>query len=201
MKEIKNREQWLQQAVGLAEVHFSAKGFKVPVVHVACGFPSHRALSGVMGECWDAEASKDGLCQVFVSPLVDDPVRVMDILIHELVHTVVGIEANHGKVFRKCALAVGLTGKMTSTVAGPELKEILTEWAKKLGEYPNSAIVPNLKEKKKQTTRMVKAECQCGYVVRLSKKWIEEVGWPHCPKHGEMKGTLPEEKDNDEDPS
>lgn len=41
-------------------------------------------------------------------------------------------------------------------------------------------------QKKKQTTRLKKAECsQCGYTVRLTQKWLE-VGPPGCPLHGAM---------------
>ena len=37
---------------------------------------------------------------------------------------------------------------------------------------------------KKQSTRMLKAECpECGYTIRLSKKWAD-VGLPNCPTDG-----------------
>lgn len=39
---------------------------------------------------------------------------------------------------------------------------------------------------KKQTTRLLKVECgQCGYTVRLTRKWLD-VGPPGCPEHGPM---------------
>lgn len=39
---------------------------------------------------------------------------------------------------------------------------------------------------KKQTTRLLKVECgQCGYTVRLTRKWLD-VGPPGCPEHGAM---------------
>lgn len=39
---------------------------------------------------------------------------------------------------------------------------------------------------KKQTARLLKAECaECGYTVRVTAKWLE-VGPPHCPAHGAM---------------
>lgn len=47
--------------------------------------------------------------------------------------------------------------------------------------------------KPKQSTRMLKASCTgdndgapCGYTVRLSKKWAQELGAPGCPVHGAM---------------
>lgn len=40
---------------------------------------------------------------------------------------------------------------------------------------------------KKQTTRLMKVLCaDCGYVARVSRKWLDEVGPPHCPDHGPM---------------
>lgn len=29
-------------------------------------------------------------------------------------------------------------------------------------------------------------ELICAYTVRLTRKWLEDVGPPHCPDHGEM---------------
>jgi hypothetical protein len=58
-------------------------------------------------------------------------------------------------------------------------------------------LVPGLKLRKVQTTRMKKAVCDCGYTVRLTKKWMDEVGLPICPggtsekAHGPMKSELP----------
>lgn len=43
--------------------------------------------------------------------------------------------------------------------------------------------------KKKQSTRLLKCSCQnegCGYTVRITRKWLDELGAPHCPMHGEM---------------
>lgn len=53
--------------------------------------------------------------------------------------------------------------------------------------------------KKKQTTRLKKAECGlCGYTVRLTQKWID-VGLPLCPKHRTpMELAAGEEESNDE---
>lgn len=36
-------------------------------------------------------------------------------------------------------------------------------------------------------SRLRKCECgECGYVARVTSKWIDEVGAPHCPNHGAM---------------
>ena len=40
----------------------------------------------------------------------------------------------------------------------------------------------------KQTTRQFKAQCEtCGYTIRISRKWLAEVGAPDCPAgHGKL---------------
>jgi hypothetical protein len=50
---------------------------------------------------------------------------------------------------------------------------------------------------KKQTTRMLKAECAaegCGYTVRVASKWVKDKGPPlcPCPDHGAMAVDFPE---------
>lgn len=52
---------------------------------------------------------------------------------------------------------------------------------------------PTSTAKPKQSTRMLKAICQsetdgeaCGYTVRITRKWVDELGAPCCPVHGSM---------------
>ena len=198
------REQWLLAAVELIRPHFKAKDYEIPRVRVSCGWPSKSPLSSkkrALGECWSAEADAEGITQVFVSPYLDEVSRVVDVLVHELVHATVGCKEKHNKVFRKCALAVGLEGKMTATVAGEELLEIIGEWVKELGGYPNAKLDLTKAPTKKQGTRMIKAECgKCGYVLRTTRKWLEEVGPPLCAcNHEPMGYKLPDPADSDAD--
>jgi hypothetical protein len=176
------REQWLTNAVVEMEPWFQAKGYKVPAVRVSVGFPyaSKRAI----GQCWDKSAASDKRAQLYVSPVIEkevEPQGVLSILVHEVVHAVVGNENKHNKVFKKCALAVGLTGKMTETVSGEELTTVSHEWMKKLGPYPHVKLNLGKRPTKKQTTRMLKCVCaECGYTVRTSQKWLD-IGVPSCP--------------------
>ena len=122
--------------------------------------------------------------QFAASVIVDDINDVLAVLVHELVHAVVGNKAGHGPLFRKCALAVGLEGKMKSTTASPALKLRLNALAETLGVYPHGKL--NLSGRKKQSTRMVKMECpRCGYIARTSQKNIDEHGPVICPCNGE----------------
>jgi hypothetical protein len=185
-----NRESWLEAAIELSRPWFEGVGYVVPKVRVSCGWPSVRGLSKKnkrVGECWDKSAADDSVAQIFISPFIVDPLEVISILVHEEVHAVVGCKEGHNKVFGKCARAVGLEAKLTSTESGEELLRQSEKWIKELGGYPHAKLDGMTGPTKKQGTRMVKCECaECGYVCRTTRKWIEEVGAPHCPKHGTM---------------
>lgn len=196
--EYKTREEWLEAAVHVMTPHFEAQGWKIPKVRVSVGWGFRGGLK-VGGQCWDSKASSDGVHQIFVSPnrLDDpkDPYSALAILAHEVCHAVAGIEAAHGPEFKKVATSIGLTGKMTSTVPSDDMQPTLAQWRLALGPYPHAKLDPGMSPKKKQTTRMVKCECKkpgdsedgtCGFMCRTSRKWIDDVGVPHCPKHGKM---------------
>lgn len=199
----KYREEWLLAAVDLMRPLFSDKGYTVPEVKVSCGWPSSRALSAkkrVLGEAWCKTAASDKVAQIFITPWLDKPTDdqgILPTLIHEIVHATVGNKEGHNKVFGKCARAVGLEGKLTSTTAGKELLALCIEWNGKLGLFPHSKLDALKRPTKKQTTRLIKCECkQTGYTVRITRKWLEEVGAPICPATNKpMSYEIPDDLD------
>ena len=178
------REQWLQAATEIFRPWFEKRDFSYPdKLRVACSFTGHGVKGNAIGECWATICSKDSACEIMISPVLDDPSRVLDVLLHELIHAVLGIEEGHGKVFRALATDLGLTGKMTATIASPDLVEDLKPIIEQLGAYPHAALTAMVGPKKKQTTRLIKLVCpceDCGYTVRTTAKWLE-VGYPTCP--------------------
>lgn len=163
---------------------FLQHGAVVPVVRVSVGFPGGASPKKAIGQYWPGLACKDATASVFISPVLHEPIRALDVLVHELVHAV-HPTAGHKGAFAKLAKAIGLEGKMTATVAGPALKERLNNLAAELGEYPHAGI--NLSDRKKQTTRLNKAECStCGYTCRVTAKWIDSIGAPLCPCNGRV---------------
>ena len=53
---------------------------------------------------------------------------------------------------------------------------------------------------KKQTKRHIKCLCsECGYTARTSRKWLDQVGPPHCPAHGQMEVIEDETGQPDDD--
>jgi hypothetical protein len=181
-----NREHWLTQAAqDLEATLFAPLDKSLPEKwRVSCSWPSSRAsgknAKGVIGQCFDPLASADGTAEMIISMSQDDPLEVLAILAHEMVHAIEGIAAGHGAPFKRTALAIGLTGKMTATIAGDAFKQSVAPIITDLGDYPHAAV--DLTKRKKQKTRMVKMSCSaCGYIARTSRANIEKHGAALCP--------------------
>ena len=176
-----NREAWLgMMTEQYIKPHFQAKGYTIPNnIRMSCSLTSTKKS---IGQCWSNLNSGDNHFEIFISPKISDSSRVIDILIHELAHAVVGIRAGHKKPFADCAKSVGLEGKMTATTATTELKVTISQGVAELGEYPHAPLTES--GIKKQTTRQLKCVCKsCGYQVYTSRKWIE-LAMPICPDSG-----------------
>src|SRR5688572_6260631 len=111
------RQIWLEAGVEALRVRFADVGYTVPrAVRVSIGWPKGGRKR--IGECWSDTASSDKHHEIFISPQLGERAmgtRILGVLAHELAHAVVGIPAGHKAPFKKCALAIGLTGKMTAT--------------------------------------------------------------------------------------
>ena len=135
-----------------------------------------------------------------ISPVIDAPMRVAGINAHETIHAV-GLKCRHRGPFATVARALGLEGPLTATTEGVAFKRHVAPILDALGPYPHAALlnprsggpsrgdpgeVPS-SGAPKQGTRLLKCQCtNCGYVARVTRKWIDAVGRPHCPHHGEM---------------
>ena len=185
------REQWLEKlAARLTSTVFKKAGYEVPKnIRFTCGWPSTGALSAKrkrIGECWDSGASGDKTFEIFISPALDNAMKVAGVLAHEMIHATVGIEAGHKRPFKSCALAIGLEGKMTATTEGPEFKAAVEPILAKLGKYPH-AVLNGSTGAKKQSTRLIKVQCpECEFNARITRKWLDAVGGPVCPEHNSV---------------
>jgi hypothetical protein len=194
-----SRESYLCAATNELRPYFAKLGLPLPEkIRFAIAFTSHGKKGRVAGECWQAGASDDGHHEIIIRADFADPAEVIGILVHELVHAALPPDVKHGKEFREAALRIGLEGPMRHAMPGAVLKERLNELASSLGPFPHARLnfdrvtlagVVAADKPKKQTTRMLKAECLgagCGYTVRVAARWIKECGPPHCPQHGAM---------------
>jgi hypothetical protein len=185
------REQWLNNAVTSVRGIFHANGYPIPDhIRVSCGFPSKRARSLYrnVGEHFSPDVSEDATHQIFISPVLDDSVEVLGVLMHELSHAVTG--SGHGTEFRNCVKKVWLEGKPTETKVGVEFRSNFAPILESLGLYPHAKL--NVASSyKPQSTRMLKAVCgtcvvhapdgtvKSQYTIRVSKAWADK-GLPTC---------------------
>jgi hypothetical protein len=173
------RQQWLELAVEALRLRFADAGYSIPQnIRVAIGWPKRAASCGAIGECWAVEASSDQHAELFISPQLTEGARILDVLAHELVHATVGTEAGHRKPFKQCALKIGLQGPMRSTTAGPDFVAWAEPLFKRIGPYPAGFLT----DTPKQGTRMLRCQCRaCGYIARVSRRWLDLAGPPICP--------------------
>lgn len=176
------REAWLTDGVKQLRPIFDRAGYTIPEnVAVSVGWPGRASVTKTVGQCWKTIASADGRNQVFISPSIEDGARALDILAHELCHAIDDCEHGHKGPFVKMVRAIGLEGKPTETIAGTELAGKLAKIVERLGEYPQGRLNPGM-GRPKQSTRLLKVECGgCGYLARITSKWIDEAGCPICP--------------------
>jgi len=193
------REGWLRAAMDELRPQFASHGYALPEnIRYAIAFTSG-GKRGMEGECWHPESSADKHFEIFIRADIADPLEVLGILVHELIHTLLPPEAKHGKEFRDIALRMGLEGKMSHAKPAPPLRERLKIIAANLGPLPHAALdfVSGSDRPKKAGVRMLKAECSaaCGYTVRIIPKWAK-VGLPVCPvdaAHGQLRCDIPDD--------
>lgn len=178
------REAWLQRAVDDFRIDFDDLGCPLPLgLHVSVGWPTG-SRGAAIGQCFPSYLARDGASHIFVSPALDDPVLVLGVMVHELVHAALDCEGGHGRLFGRLARELGLAGRLTATRPGPELRARLNALVGSLGDYPHAAL-RRPRAAKRQTTRLLKvmAVDECGYTVRVARMWLDRVGFPSCP-HG-----------------
>jgi hypothetical protein len=171
MKQHSVREAWLEDAVRHLEPVFSKAGYAIPPVRVSCGFPASSSPRTTLGQCWPRERSGGGVNEIFISPKLDDPVQLLDTLVHELCHAVDDCFSGHGEDFKGIAQTVGLEGPARMAHATEELTVRLMMISQELGPYPHQAIV--FPPPRPSNASRNKAKCgQCGYEVTLLKNGL-----------------------------
>lgn len=180
-----NREAWLSALAAKLSDHFTLSGFPLPEqISYAVGFPSKGGRSKTrrkIGECWDARCAA-GTTHVLISPVIKTAEEAAATLVHELIHAAIGPARGHDKLFKNAMKAIGLEGRPTATVAGPELQQRLADILATLGPYPHQPLEfqdPDRKQSEKG--RMLKAYCPAhpDFPIRASKKVLEEAP-PKC---------------------
>lgn len=181
----KTREEWLDNAVKKLAPLFKDHGKLPEKIHAIVSFPDKKNHHSILGVCYPPTFSKDKGTYIFITPGQGkgEEVRILDILVHELIHSInfAVKQKGHGKCFSKIAKAVGLEGKMTATVASKELKAKLEAIAKELGEFPHVAMVTPFKKNRHLvnggSVRLWDLAIP-GYKCYVFKSWLKQYGPP-----------------------
>ncbi|MCK5602738.1 hypothetical protein KAR91_12735 [Candidatus Pacearchaeota archaeon] len=181
MIEHPNREAWFKAAAVALEARvFKPAGYELPKLRVGVGWPTGNRMK-VGGQCFDASLSEDKTYEIFVSPRKYEPLVILGTLVHELSHTLAGVKAAHKKPFIEVMRAVGMLAPFTQSIVSDDLPPVLDGIVTKLGPYPHAALGIKKKDGQKGS-RLLKVECpECGYVARITRKWLDEAGAPICP--------------------
>ncbi len=183
------REGWLVDAIGhLSTEFFTGRGHKVPAkLQVSCGWV--KGGKDAIGQCWSPDASADETTQMYVSPTEANPVRVLDILLHEMIHAVVGTKEGHKGPFKTLAKDFGLAGKMTVTYTEPgsALEALLKDIATKVGPYPHAAMTKkdSARSYPYKWSRLMSVN-DASYTVTISPRIMKAHGRPSDPWGDEM---------------
>jgi hypothetical protein len=137
----KYAEVWLHEAVELMRPRFAAAGYEIPPVHLSVGFSSkgYRVNSKkyTMGTCCSRKLDKDGINQIFIAPVLDDPMDVLVTLAHELVHAIDDCKHSHGPVFQQISKDLKLTDcRAVNMMDYVETVKLYRWMLDELGRYP-----------------------------------------------------------------
>jgi hypothetical protein len=202
------REAWLRAGASELRAHFKSCGYELAEnIRYAIAFPSTGRKGKRVGECWHSSTSADSCYEIFIRADLSEPEEVLAVLTKELVHTLLPLDAGHGKSFKAAATRIGLEGPMREATPGPLLKERLMGIAGGLGPLPHArlnieqlpmttrgTVAVAIDRPKKQATRYRKAQCtdkDCGFTVRVTVSHVKNIGPPHCPVHGAMTVDMP----------
>ena len=188
MKDIKkiSPDEWTENAVDFFRDDYKRAGYDIPEYYISWGFTSAGSrTTRVAGQAFHPRCSEDKTAHIFLNPTYGkgDEEKLLNIILHEIAHVTVGNEHGHKGPFIKVCKELGMKSPWTATRWTDEGLETAKRVIASIGDFPRARFIKP--KTKKQSTRLLKAICpetygECGYTVRLSKKWAEQ-GLPDCP--------------------
>lgn len=202
---IETREAWLHAFTELSRPHFERVGHPLPEkIRNTVGFTS--GGKNTIGQCWYPPCTSDGATEIIIHLGINDDAQIADALTHELVHAASYPVTGHGAQFKRIATALGLTGKMTATVAGDAWREWALPILEHIGPMPRGDFygegrkahpgggtasggeegeggdAPTSSGPAPQKGRYHKVVCtECGWTARVTRKHIDIDDDLNCP--------------------
>lgn len=177
------REEYLAEAVRRLAPLIEEHEAKMPEKWaISEGFPKGGFKNRpAIGECWDPEVSEEKISNMFISPILGDPIQRLGVVLHEMIHAAVGLKEKHAGNFRRVARAVGLKGKLTATFVeeNTPLFERISKLSLDLGVYPGKPMKPRKQPtlKKWFLVKLVSPN-DPSYKFTIAPRLIDEFGMP-----------------------
>ncbi len=206
-------EEYIRKVVALATARLSKEDrAKLAGIKVAYGAGSPGTRGITFYSKWK-NGTGDPLPFVEICAFGEEStLQLCGTTLHELGHVLAGMGNGHGSVWHECCARLGLTGiSAAGTVyAWDMIEEGLRKKLKALKAPDDGAPCEPLMNRFGRTvavkgctagvgtkggksrgpgsgSRLIKVLCgECGYTARVSQKWIDKPGPPHCPVHGAM---------------
>lgn len=134
-----NRQAWLMKAVDILRHDFWQIGETVPKnISVYPTWTNDNYPRDYLGVC--IEHRLTGVYEIYIIPDIDNPLKALDVLVHELVHCVVGVRCGHDEQFQRVATAIGLDDDGLTAFAEEVLLGRLRGIREILGMYPEEEL-------------------------------------------------------------
>ena len=145
-----------------------------------------------------------------------DWVQLAGTTLHELAHVLAGWGSGHGSNWKeaadRCGLRRALAGGQSYSLAtfDPTLRFAIAALQKPTDGTPNASSLAGRgflprpcgqgigtrggkSRGRGSGSRLNKVTCPaCGYLARVTRKWLDKSGPPHCPEHGAMIEATPD---------
>jgi hypothetical protein len=138
-------EEWLQQAVAILRENFLLAGYVVPKVHISVGFGyiGHKPnlKNHTLAICYPKYLSNEDINEIYISPFLIDPVELIYVISHELIHAVDDCRENHNYKFKR--IAKNIRHPDCGTLNDIELIQtdvLYRSIADELGTYPRKGV-------------------------------------------------------------
>lgn len=198
------REEWLNAAIHRIQGKlFEPLELRLPEkLRASCGFCTGKAI----GICVKPECADDGATHIFIDPSKNEPLEIISILVHEMVHAhcfCEGLDCGHKGKFKKIIRELGLAGKPTATFLEPgsELEASCKGIAADLGEYPHAPVRKIKKETKPHAWISFVSTSDEEFIVRANKHTVKEKGPPRDHNGEPMVPKNAEDMEDEDEPS
>ena len=168
----KTREEWLNVAsILLLDELGGVCSIRADLdVKISVGFaPNTKTNSRVRGVCFSRAASESRLNEIYISPVINDTLDVLAVLLHELIHAIDDCVSGHQGEFSKRSRAMGFLPPLTSSRPNAQLLEKLQAVKTAIGDFPHAKIAMHGFKQESRSLKCVCADCDFRFQASITQ--------------------------------